>query len=250
MALRLSTGLRNKMLGLVATVRGAVQGINLAFVDGGAGSDTITDSGNGFLTAGFAPGDVLFVRGATTAGNDSAITGAVLTGVTAGVLTFATAIVAAAEAGVAKTIVACARGGALKDVFKDGVLRIYSSSQATTADTAKTGTLLLEITVGAAAFVHGAFANGLEFGDAADGAIAKATAETWQAVGLASGTAQSFRFVANPTDDATLSTTQPRIEGSVGTSGADLNMSSTTITVGATYTIDAFVLTLPMQYGS
>jgi hypothetical protein len=238
------------MLGLNATVRGAVQGTGLAFVDGGAGSDTITDSGNGFITAGFAPGDVLFVKGATTAGNNTNCTGAVLTAVAAGTLTFATATVAAAEAGVAATIVACARGGSLKDIFKDGVLRIYSGTQRVEADDAVSGTLLLQITVSAGAFVAGAFDNGLEFGTAADGAISKASTETWQAVGLSAGTAGWFRFVANPTDDGSESTSLPRIDGTVGTSGADLNMSNTTITVGATYTIDAFTLTLPLQYGT
>ncbi|MHC4310871.1 MAG: hypothetical protein ACYSW3_00185 [Planctomycetota bacterium] len=250
MALKLSTGLRDDMLGLVATVRGAIIGVGLAFVDGGGSDDTITDSGNGFVTAGFAPGDVLFVLGANTAANDVACSGAVLTAVVAGTITFATGTVDTAEAGIAGTVVAIARGGSLKDIFHDGVLRVYSGTQPSDPDTAVSGTLLLEVSESGGTFAHAAFANGLEFGDAASGIIAKAAAETWQGAGIAAGTAGYFRLCANPTDAGGASTTLPRIDGSVGTSGADLNMSSTTITVGATYTIDSFQFTLPEYYGA
>jgi len=247
--LRLSTGLRNKMLGLQATVRAFLQGATGAFVDGGAGADTITDSGSGLVTAGFAPGQILFCEGATTAANDTAVTGAVIQGVVAGTITLETAIVDTAEAFDAKTIIAAAEGGSLKDVMRDGVLRIYSGSQPATADAAATGTLLVEVTVASGAFVAGAFGNGLEFGDSASAAIAK-DASVWSGVGLAAGTAGWFRLCANATDAGALSTTLPRVDGSVGVSGADLNMSSTTIAVGATYTIDSFTLTLPAYYGA
>jgi hypothetical protein len=56
--------------------------------------------------------------------------------------------------------------------------------------------------------------------------------------------------VANPTDAGASSTTLPRIDGSVGVSGADLNISNTVLVVGRTYTIDTFVLTLPEYYGA
>jgi len=249
MALRLSTGARNNMLGKVATIVGAVIGAGLTFVDGGGSEDSITDSGNGFVAAGFWVGDVLFVQGATTSANDTACTGAVLTAVAAGTLTFATATVDTGEAGAAGTVVACARGGSLKDRFKNGVLRIYSGSQVATPDTAVSGTLLLEVTVSSGTFAHGAEANGLEFGAAASGAIDKDT-DVWSGVGLAAGTAAWFRLCANPTDAGGASATLDRIDGTVGTSGADLNITNTTIAVGATYTIDQFQFTLPLQYGS
>ena len=252
MTLRLSTGTRNKMLGMIAEPKAlltnGVGGGTLAYVDGGASDDTITDSASNFITAGFAPGDTIYTYGSTTAGND--MSGVVLTGVTAGTLSFATGTVDTAENFAAGTVILCCKGGSLKDVFKDGVLRIYSGSQPSSADSAVSGTLLLEISESAGAFVAGAFDNGLEFGTAASGAIAKATAETWQDLGLAAGTAGWFRFVGNATDAGAASTTLPRIDGSIGTSGADLNMSSTTITVGATYTVDSFQYTLPEYYGA
>lgn len=64
-------------------------------VDGGGGSDTITRSAGSFITDGLQVGDRIQVLGATTIGNDVV---AILTGVSAGVLTFATGTVQAAEA--------------------------------------------------------------------------------------------------------------------------------------------------------
>lgn len=252
MTIRLSTGLRNLMLGMVAqpkaVLSNGIGGGTLTYVDGGAGEDSITDSASNFITEGFAPGDVIYTYGSTTAAND--LSGVVLTGVTAGTLTFATGTVNTGEAFAAGTFIICCEGGSLKDVFKDGVLRIYSGSQPSSSDNAISGTLLLEISVDAGAFVAGAFDNGLEFGDAASGAITKSSAETWQDTGIADGTAGWFRFVGNATDAGAASTTLPRIDGSVGTSGADLNMSSVLVSAGATYTIDSFTLTLPEYYGA
>ena len=253
MSLKFSTGLRNKMLGLQASpVCVLTEGIlvsNLAYVDGDAGDDSITDSGSNFITQGLAPGMKIYTYGSTTAAND--MSGVVLTGVAAGTLSFATGTVDGEGEGFAAgtVLVACA-GGSLKDVFHDGVLKIYSGSQPASPDDAVTGTLLLQISEDAGAFVAGAFDNGLEFGDAASGAISKAAAETWQDTGIAAGTAGWFRLCANPTDAGADSTSLPRIDGSVGTSGADLNMSSTSVVVGSTYTIDSFTLTMPEYYGA
>lgn len=251
MALKLSTGLRDKMLGMIAIPKVVYsEGIgtgDLAYVDGGTGSDTITHSASGFVTAGFAPGDVIYTYGSTTAGNN--LSNVALTGVAAGTLTFATGTVNTAEAFPATCHIVCCKGGSLKDVFKDGVLKIYSGSQPSNADTAASGTLLVTVTVSSGAFVAGAFGNGLEFGTAASGAISK-DADTWSGAAVATGTAGWFRLCANATDAGADSTSLPRIDGSVGTSGADLNLSSTSITSGRTYTIDTFTLTLPSYYGA
>ena len=253
MALKLSTGLRNLMLGKVAEpiliTNNTIGTGTYTYVDGGLGvADSITDSANGFISAGLSPGDKIYTKGSTTAAND--MVGVTLTAVAAGTITFATATVDTGQAFAATTILTACKGGSLKDTFKDGILKIYSGSQATSPDSAASGTLLLQITVSAAAFVAGAFDNGLSFGDAADGAISKATAEVWQGLGIAAGTAGWFRFCANETDAGNASTSLPRIDGSVGTSNADLNMTTTTITVGATYTVDSFTLTLPEYYGA
>jgi hypothetical protein len=78
---------------------------------------------------------------------------------------------------------------------------------------------------------------------AVSGVLSK-DANAWAGVAGATGTASYFRLVVN-TDDGTLSTTQIRMQGTIGTSGADLNMSSVAIVLGATQTIDTFDLTMP-----
>lgn len=251
MTIKFSTGLRDKLNGMKGEVKGAIIGAGLACVDGGAGADTITDSGNGFVSNGFAPGDKLFAKGWTTAGNNVAFTGAVIQNVAVGTLTLLTGIVATAETAPAGGMLAVAKGGSLKDVLKDGKLQIYSGAQPANPDSAASGTLLLEITVSSGAWVAAAFGNGLEFeDDPTDGEIEKSASETWSGAAIASGTAGWFRFVGNATDAGGASTTLPRIDGSIGVSGADMNISSTTITSGRTYTIDNFVLTLPEYYGA
>ncbi len=248
--LKYSTGLRDKLNGLEATVKGAIIGAGLAIVDGGGSADSITDSGNGFITADFAPGDKLFLQGATTSANDAAISGVRIVTVAAGTITFATGTVDTAEAVPAGGVLAVAKGGSLKDVLKDGVLKIYSGSQPANADTAAAGTLLITVTVANGAWVAAAFDNGLEFeNDPLSGEIEK-NSEVWSGLGLADGTAGWFRFYGNATDGGTASTTLPRIDGSVGTSGSDLVMASTAIVTGRTYTIDSFKITLPAYYGA
>lgn len=247
MALRLSTCLRNKMLSAVpARHVASITGTGIAAVDGGGGADTFTDTGNGFVTAGFSIGDSILVTGFTgaNAGSHGPFT---LTGVAAGTLTVATgSIIASDSAGESVTIVALT-GGSLRDIFKDGVLNIYSGSQPSSADAAVTGTLLCTITVSSGAFVAGAVANGLEFDAASEGAISKLSTQTWSGVNLATGTAGYFRLFANGTDTGVADTTHiyPRIDGAIATAGSELNLSSTSLVTGATLTIDTFTLTLP-----
>lgn len=250
MTLRLSTGLRDKLLGLQAS---PVCVFNEAYPT----ADSITYASTStivlttptwsFITANVAPGMALYTYDSITPAND--VAGEIITGVVADTITCASAPFSAEGWDPTTTGVVC-KGGSLKDIFHDGVIRIYSGSAPTTADAAASGTLLVEISVSSGTFAHNEFANGLEFGTAASGAIAKATGETWSGSAAASGTAGYFRLLGNPTDSGALSTTLPRIQGSIGTSGADLNMTSTSITSGATYTIDTFQLTLPAYYGA
>jgi hypothetical protein len=248
MALRLSTGLRYKMLGLEASVAATISGGDgdtLAFVASTPG--TITQATGSFITMGFKPGHSVKIIGATTGGNDKT---AKISTVAALTLTFETGTTFAAEAFDDETVLIACDGGSLKDIFRDGCLWIYSGSQPANADTLAAGTQLVKITVASGAFSHGTADNGLEFDDPVLGVISKCSEEVWSGVGIAPGTAGWFRFVANPTDDLGASTLLPRIDGSIGTSGANLNMSSTSIVALATYTIDTFTFTLPLQYGS
>ena len=62
-----------------------IQGTGIAFVDGGGGADTITDTDNGFIRAGFQPGHKITVSGSTT--SDGPYT---IVSVVAGTITLAT----------------------------------------------------------------------------------------------------------------------------------------------------------------
>lgn len=127
--------------------------------------------------------------------------------------------------------------GSLKSIFALGFVKIYSGTPPLTADLAATGTLLATISAGGGG-------TGISFDTAAVlGVLSKAPGETWSGVSVA-GTAAYYRHVAVG-DDATLSTTQARIQGTVSTVGADLNLNSTTFGAGATQTIDYYSVTLP-----
>jgi hypothetical protein len=85
--------------------------------------------------------------------------------------------------------------------------------------------------------------NTIRFGASALGVISKASG-VWSGVNLATGVAGYFRFVL-PGDSGVLSTTDVRVQGTIATSGADLNMSNTTLTISATTTIDTATITMP-----
>lgn len=247
MALNFSTGLRNALLGRQGVVGAVRGGSTLAFVDGGAGADTITDSGAGFVTAGFVPDLPVYIYGPTTAANKTGIDGQVLASVAAGTLTLPTGVVNTAESFLAGTVVMQPYGGSLKDIFRHSIIHIYSGSQPSDADQAESGTLLLKITVSSGAFSASAYANGLMFGTAASGALTKSASQTWSGAGEAGAgtgtTAGWFRLYANAYTTGG-STSAVRMDGTVGTTSGTgvLVVSSTTIVAAATTTVDTFTL--------
>lgn len=241
MAMYFSTGLRTMLWGRAPVLQGASLSVSSRIAAVTGSPDSFTDSGSGFVTAGFAVGDTVMVSGFATAANNGIFT---ITSVAAGTIEISETTVVNESAGALNIKVQCIAGGSLKDIFKDGILRLYSGTAPATADATATGSVLLEVTVASGAWVAGTPTNGLEFGTAASGVIAKSSA-VWSGVGLVTDDAGYFRLYANATDATTTSTTLPRIQGTVGTSGADLNMSSRRITLGATTTIDTFQLTFP-----
>lgn len=244
MAIRLSTGLRQALLGAIPA-RSAVAILSakttIAAVDGGAGADSFTDSDSAFLTAGFAVGDAILALGFT--GGMAGIVGPfTATSVAAGVIEVASGLLTADAASEAVTLVAI-RGGSFRDIFKNCVLEIYSGSQPATADTAESGTKLLRITAASGAFSAGSPANGLHFGAPSAGVIAKSSA-VWSGVGLATGTAGWWRLYNNAYTTGG-GTSGINMDGNCATSGGDLNMASLTVTLSATTTIDSFSITEP-----
>lgn len=92
--------------------------------------------------------------------------------------------------------------------------------------------------------------NGLKMDyNATAGAMTKDPTQTWSgtAVGAGTQTAGWFRYKGSIADAGALdsSAVYLRMDGSIGTSGSDLNMSSTSVTNGATQTISTFTFTVP-----
>lgn len=131
-----------------------------------------------------------------------------------------------------------------KDIMAGGVIRVFPGVQPQSADEAEGASHLAQITVGSGAFTPGQAPGGLRFGAPELGAIAKDPTEIWSGAAVASGTAGWFRFYANDLTTGQ-SDVAARFDGAISTSGAQLNMSSTALTSGATTTIDSFTVTMP-----
>lgn len=87
--------------------------------------------------------------------------------------------------------------------------------------------------------------NGLQFSAPASGVLSKSG--VWSFNGIAVGTAGWFRMKASALDDDTASTTLARLDGSIATSGADMNLSNIAITVSSPVTVDTLTITIPAQ---
>lgn len=243
MAFRLSTALRNALLEKEASVNAMDIFVNaLTFVDGGGGNDSITAASGLDI---FTPGDKLTING--TVSNDTTVE---ILSASATTVEVPTGTLTAEDATALTVALAATRGGSFNDIFRNGVMRIFSGSQPASADDAEAGTQLVEITVGSGAFVSGSPANGLNFGETATaGILGKSGSETWSGQASQTGTAGWFRFYPNDRDNHTGADgggeTKIRFDGAIATSGAQLNMSNTSITSGGTTTIDSVAVTIP-----
>lgn len=128
--------------------------------------------------------------------------------------------------------------GSAKAALDGGRINIYAGAAPATADAAVGGaTLLCAITLNSTG-------TGILFDTAAvNGVLAKKPSETWSGSIVATGTATWYRHVA-AADDGTLSTTAPRLQGTVALIGADLNIDPNFIS-GQTKVIEHYVTALP-----
>ena len=260
MAIRLSTGLRNFMLeggslkqalanGFIELYSGtqpasaddAVTGTLLARYTASSGAHTNEVQATGSFTISGTSGSVDTV----TVNSIDILGGAVTnTGTAAGT---ATAVAAAINNNPKNFMFVASSTGATGVVTltaKPGLGTLANGwAVSGTATTTTLGTLV-NIGSGVAGVNP---VNGLRFGDSAAGSVVKDSAQAWTGVGLAAGTAGWFRF-KGPISDAGSSDAAElyiRLDGNVATSGANLNVTSTTIAVGATQTISTFTLTEP-----
>ena len=112
---------------------------------------------------------------------------------------------------------------ALTNAIGSYTLSIYTGSQPATANDAATGTKLVDITI-----------NGFNAPVSGSATLNTSTPNTGTAV--ATGTAGWGRIVGGAGE---------RIDGTVGTSGTDFTINSTSITNGATVTLTAMTVTQP-----
>jgi hypothetical protein len=246
MAFILSTGARQAMLG----IQDGLSGTGLSCIDDDASGGRITTSDGNFMTAGFRPGDTIALTGwggtigtAGTCGTSNNMIVAV-SNVAVGTMGVTPRIYTQAGSGGSTsgpTLTAVAKS--FKDMFRNNIIRIYSGAAPATADATESGVLLLKLTKSSGAFVAGSSANGNNFGTAAAGVLPK-DGNVCSGVGLADGVAGYYRMYDNG-EITGASTVAKRVQGVCALSGGEFTLSSTTITTGATVTLDIHNITLP-----
>lgn len=130
----------------------------------------------------------------------------------------------------------------LAAALNGGFINIYSGTAPTSADNAigSSGSNVLLCTIS----VNGDGTGLALASSASNGVVEKVSAAVWEGEVLATGTATFYRFVGS-SDTGALSTTEPRIQGTVGIVNADLNLSSVSLVDGATQTIDYYSIAFP-----
>lgn len=129
--------------------------------------------------------------------------------------------------------------GSLASLLAESVINIYAGTVPAEADDAiGSATLLCSITVEGGA-------TGVSMDTTAvGGVLSKAPAEVWSGTNVASGTATFYRHVSDA-DTGAASTTAVRLQGNIAVAGAELNLSSVSLTSSAPQTIDYYSVAIP-----
>ena len=130
-------------------------------------------------------------------------------------------------------------GDSLKAIFDAGSeIRIYGGAVPASADAAIGAATLLVV-------IKKDGTDGITFDTGAvNGVLQKNPSEVWEGDWLDDGTATFYRHVLTA-DDGSASSSAPRYQGSVGVVGADMNLTASTLTSGATQTLDYHAVALP-----
>lgn len=125
--------------------------------------------------------------------------------------------------------------GGFKETMDGSEFRLYAGLvPAAAGDSIGAATLLCTVKNGA---------SGVTFDDTTPGVLLKPAAETWSGTNVASGTPSFYRLV-KPADTGAASTSDVRVQGSVGVVGADLNISAGTLVSGAQQSISYYAVSL------
>lgn len=127
----------------------------------------------------------------------------------------------------------------VKALLDGGFIDIYSGSQPASADLVESGTKIVRISSSSGT----SNTDGLRFGDASGGVLG-ATTPVWSGKVTNAAVAGWFRFYGTA-GTAGSSNTEVRMDGSVGVSGADLNLTHTNLAVDSTVTITEGNITQP-----
>jgi len=129
--------------------------------------------------------------------------------------------------------------GSLKAQLDTGLIKIYSGTVPATADDSLGAAVLLTT------ISDNGTGTGLTMAAAAsEGVLTKDLTQVWKGTNAATGTASFFRFVQSA-DTGGLSTSEVRVQGTVGLAGADMNLSSVSLVASEEQLIDYFSIAFP-----
>jgi len=136
-------------------------------------------------------------------------------------------------------------GGSLREILKNGILVIFEGTQPSSAEKDESAyKILCKITLASGTFSAGSGLNGINFEPVSGGTLSKKSGETWSGVNVATGVAGWFRFYDN--DYVTgPSQTAKRFDGAIAVSGAQLNLTNTSLFSGVETTLGTFNATMP-----
>jgi len=241
----LSTGAKKALLAVESVKKLSLTALTLAFQDGTGtgGRDRIYSSVSGLADFADYVHDYVGIEGSTS--NDGCFK---ILAVAAGYIEVpAGSLTTEAEGD--QVILSVHRGGSFQEVFRNSVLHLFAVSRPADADTTEGASPLCIITKNGGAFVSGSPTNGINFtlsGSTLTVAVDPATdaAMILKGAGLIAGAALFGRLYAN--DVVTGNTvTGVRMDGRVGVSGVEINMSAgTDIVVDVDSTVTSVSLSL------
>ena len=213
---------------------GDISAATLALVDGGASDDSVTDTVDGLVAAGFAAGQRLQV---VTCANPANKVNVPILAVDVGSISVPTGTWAEAEiAGNVIRILGRPSAVSFADLFHNSQMDFCSGSIPTTPDDAETGTVLCSLT-------------GLQFGEVAWDAVGKRAyvdlLTTATGTVLVSGRASWFRLRGGGSVATGASTSLIRIDGTVGVSSGDAAIPTVDLEAGRPLSISSMRFYFP-----
>ena len=123
----------------------------------------------------------------------------------------------------------------VRGVFEGGGIALYTGPQPTSANDAASGTLIADVN-------ETADSGEIVFDGASNGSLSLPSGVLWEGTNVATGSYGYGRIYEKGADPNAASTTDARLDFSIGTSGADLNLGNISATAGASSRFTSFSL--------